>query len=218
MLVKKIIALLTVFIMSSCADYRYQDLDNPFSQYGIKSLTVPMFYNQTSFANVSAPFTREVFRMLSGFKGLRLESGKSNTDATLIGIVTSADSLKIARRSTNSRGVKSILGENSLPDRNDFFVPSVNSLQMSLQIIVMKHPTDEEIKFLKSGLGNGTMISSKIIFTETVPLNSTFTREIFSNEGMQVIGTQNRGAQKITVQSMAKNAATTFRDMILYAF
>ena len=82
----------------------------------------------------------------------------------------------------------------------------------------MKHPTEEEIKFLKSGVGNARMISSKIIFTETIPITASFTREIYSGEGSTVIATQNRGAQKKTVRTMAQNAAVTFRDMILYAF
>lgn len=213
-----ITVLFTVLAASSCADYRFQDQDNPFSQYGIKSLTIPTFYNHTSFANVSAPFTKEVFRMLSGFRGLRLESGKKNTDATLIGVLLSPDSLRDARQTGDLRAVKGIFGSDFVPDRNDFYIPATNTLNMRLRIIVMKHPTDEEIKFLKSGLGQARMISSKIIFTETIPVTASFTREIFNNEGMQVIGTQNRGAQKKIIQTMASNAAVTFRDMILYAF
>lgn len=215
---KKLLILFSLLLICSCADYRYQKQDNPFAQYGIKSLTVPMFYNHSNFSNVSASFTREVFQMLAGFKGLRIESGKKSTDATLIGIISSRDGVRESRLANNTRGIKGIFGDDYLEGRNDFFVPSSNTLSMSLRVIVMKHPTEEEIKFLKSGIGEARMISSKIIFTEVIPVSASFTREIFSGAGNKVIGTQNRGAQKKTIKMMAKNAAVSFRDMILYAF
>lgn len=215
---KKLLILFSLVLVCSCADYRYQKQDNPFAQYGIKSLTVPMFYNHSNFSNVSASFTKEVFQMLAGFKGLRIESGKKSTDATLIGIISSSDGLRDSRRGDETRAVKSIFGDEFIEGRNDFFVPSRNSLYMNLRIIVMKHPTEEEIKFLKSGIGEARVISSKIIFTEVIPVTASFTREIFSGAGNKVIGTQNRGAEKKTIKTMAKNAAVSFRDMILYAF
>lgn len=218
MIQKKLVILFSLLFLSSCADYRYQKQDNPFAQYGIKSLTVPMFYNHSNFSNVSGSFTKEIFQMLSGFKGLRIESGKKSTDATLIGIISSSDKLRDSRRGRGARAVKSIFGSNYIKNRNDFYVPTTNILTLKLRIIVMKHPTAEEIKFLKSGLGEANMISSKIIFTEVIPVTANYTREIYSGVGNKVIGTQNRGAQKKTIRTMAANAAISFRDMILYAF
>lgn len=215
---KILLNLFILLLFSSCADYRYQKQDNPFAQYGIKSLSVPMFYNHSNFSNISSSFTREIFQMLAGFKGLRIESSKQLTDATLIGIISSEDGVRESTIGSDSRAVKSIFGDDFIKDRNDFYVPAKNRLTMRLRVIVMKHPTEEEIKFLKSGVGDARMISSKIIFTETIPVSADFTREIYSAEGNKVIGTQNRGAKKKTIRTMAKNAAVTFRDMILYAF
>lgn len=213
-----LLSLFMLLAFSSCADYRFQQQDNPFAQYGIKSLNIPIFYNHSNFPNLASPFTREIFRMLSGFKGLKIKSGKRTADATLIGIVTSEDSVLASRTSGNLRSVKNIYGQDYLSKRNDFYVPIQSAVGLKLRIIVMKHPTDEEIKILKAGIGKGQLVSSKVIFTETIPVTGSFTREIFSDVGNQVIGTQNRGGQKLIVQKMAKNAAVTFRDMILYAF
>lgn len=214
----KVVIFLCLLFLGACADYRYQKQDNPFSQYGINSLTVPMFYNHSNFPNVSSHFTKEVFKMLGGFNGLKIESGKHTTDATLIGIISSSKGKRESRRGSDTRAVKSVFGDDFIVDRNDFYIPVKNSLNLSLRIIVMKHPTKEEIQFLKSGLGKARMLSSKVIFTETIPVTASFTRETYKSDGNKVIGSQNRGAQKKTIQTMAKNAAISFRDMILYAF
>jgi hypothetical protein len=207
-----------LLLTASCAGYRFQKRDNPFSQYSISSLSVPMFYNHSNFSNISGAFTSEVYQMLAGFKGLKVASGKESTDATLIGIITSRASLKESRLSTGARTAKGIIGEEFAPNRNDFVVPTNNIVQVNLRIVVMKHPTAEEIKLLQTSLGSSPMLSSKIIFTENIPVVGTFTREVYTDEGMEVNSTQNRGAQKTTITNMAKNAAVSFRDMILYAF
>jgi hypothetical protein len=205
-------------LLTACADYRFQKQDNPFSQYGINSLSIPLFYNQSSFSNVSSAFTKEVYQIMTGFKGLKVTHGKGASDAVLIGIISSPASLKDSALATDLRSAKTVLGQNFAKNRNDFYVPSRNNLRLSLKIIVIKHPTDEEIKLLQSGLLDRPFVSSKIIFSENVSVESSYTREIFADEASQVIQTQNRGAQKRTLNEMALNAAVNFRDMILYAF
>lgn len=214
---KKFILILFLFI-SSCADYRYQKLDNPFSQYGIKSLSIPMFYNQSNFENMGPAFTKEIYKMLSGFKGLKIQGGNHNTDATLIGIIDSKDFRRDSRESSGPRSVKNIANSKIGSSRGDFYIPSTNTLMAELRIIVIKRPTQEDIEFLKSNLGKENFISSKIIFRESIPLTSSFTREILLGEGTAVNSTQNRGAERRTIHQMAKSSASTFKDMILYAF
>lgn len=214
----KYLLLLSFILIASCADYRYQKLDNPFSQYGVKSLSIPMFYNQSNFANITPVFTTEIYKMLSGFKGLKVQGGKNSTDAVLIGIIESKDFRKDSRVASNPRSVKNIAPEDIGDSRGDFYIPSTNTLSYSLRLIVMKHPTKEEIDFLKSGLGKENLISSKIIFNETIPLTASFTRETLNGDLSAVNYTQNRGAEKKSIKTMAINSANTFRDMILYAF
>jgi hypothetical protein len=209
-----------IFIMlfsGSCADYRFQTLDNPFYQYGINSISVPMFYNQSNFANVSPAFTKEVYKMLSGFKGLRAQGGNANSDATLIGIIESKDSRKISRRATDPRSVKNIAGSD-LGKRGDFYIPTTNNLSLTLRVIVIKKPSKEEINLLKSNLGKQDFISSKIIFSEVIPVAASFTRELLTGDAGSVNHTQNLGAQRKSLNAMAKSASESFREMILYAF
>lgn len=210
--------LIIALISGSCADYRFQKLDNPFYQYGINSISIPMFYNQSNFSNVSPAFTKEVYKMLSGFKGLKAQTGKNNSDATLIGIIESKDSLKESRTATDPRSVKNIADSDLGTQRGDFYVPSTNTLSMVLHVIVIKKPSLEEIKLLQSNLGKANFISSKIIFKESIPVSTSFTREILTGSSAVVNHSQNMGAQRKSIYTMAKTTAETFREMILYAF
>ncbi|NBR15827.1 MAG: hypothetical protein EBU01_14805 [Crocinitomicaceae bacterium] len=90
--------------------------------------------------------------------------------------------------------------------------------QVFLQVIVIKKPSEEELALLKSGIGDQIHTSSRIIFNETIPLRSLYTREILDNSGVQVVGTQNQGVQRKNLKNLAEQAAINIRDMILYAF
>jgi hypothetical protein len=203
----------------SCAGYRFQQDQNPLAQYGINSLSVPMFYNESNFPEVSPMFTKEIYHLLTSYSGLKVHSGFSlASDAVLIGIIKSSQKRVESQAPLNLRvaqqGARNSIGQS----REDFYVPGSNSLNMSLRIIVIKQPTADELEVLHSSFGEQVAKSSKIIFNETFTLTNSFNREILDNEGTQVVGTQNKGSQFRTQQNMAKEAATLVRDMILYAF
>ncbi|MDP7320357.1 MAG: hypothetical protein QF441_07085 [Bacteriovoracaceae bacterium] len=212
----KISLLLLVFLMG-CAGYRLQNKVNPFSQYGIKTLKVPMFYNHSSFSSVSGDFTREIYKTLLDFKGLRLVT-TGPADAVLVGIIESPEKKKEAISTEASKRVKSTYGDDVLGEkREDFYVPSVSQLNLSLKIIVIKHPTKEEIKFFQKNIMEG-VITSKVIFNERIFLSENFNLKEFQSGSLEVLGTQNRGIQKLALKNMAEQAARSFQDMILYAF
>lgn len=92
-----------------CSGYRFTQQDNPLSQYGIESLSVPMFYNYSNQPHVSGDFTRETYRLLTSFSGLRLVSGYSAaTDAVLIGIIKSPEKIIQTLQATSLRDSKSV--------------------------------------------------------------------------------------------------------------
>ena len=102
--------------------------------------------------------------------------------------------------------------------RQQFYVPGTITMGASLQVIVIKKPSEEDLALLRSGIGSLVKSNSKVIFNESIPLNGSYTRELLDNAGTQVIGTQNQGVQRKTVKAMAEQAAVSVRDMILYAF
>lgn len=211
--------LLVLLFITGCSGYRYSQQDNPLSQYGIESLSVPMFHNYSNQPEVSNHFTREVYRLLSSYPGLKLKSGyHEETDAVMIGIIKTPETIYETVTPMNFR-VAQDRAENAIgKDRQKFYIPGTSDITMYLQIIVIKKPTEEELSLLRSGLGDKVKLTSRIIFNDTVPLRAQYTREIFDDEGVAVTATQNAGIQRKIIRSMAEQAAISVKDMILYAF
>lgn len=178
-----------------------------------------MFYNYSNLGEVQADFTRETYRLLTGFSGLKLNNGYNiNSDAILIGIIKTPEKIAETVRPSNLR-----LAQDKSPNaigtqREKFYIPGTSDVQLYLHVIVIKKPTEEELALLKSGIGDQIKSTSKIIFNEYIPLRIQYTREVLDDAGVQVLGTQNAGVQRKTLKNLAEQAAVSVRDMILYAF
>lgn len=224
-----------LFIVAGCSGYRFSKQDNPLAQYGIQSLSVPQFYNYSNISEASGDFTRETYRLLTEFSGLRLKSGyNKNTDAVMIGIIKTPEKIAETLRPGNLR-VAQQRAQNAVGNvRQNFYIPGTTEVDLYLQIIVIKKPTEEELALLKSGIGDQIRTNSRIIFNEYIPLKAQYTREILDRNspgssgrpvgdtklggGVEVNATQNFGVQRKTIKGMADQAAISIRDMILYAF
>lgn len=208
-----------LFLLSACSGYRFSQQDNPLSQYGIQSLSVPMFYNYSNMSEVHADFTRETYRLLTSFSGLKLINGyKKNADAVMIGIIKSPEKIAETIRPSNPRVAQGKAKESIGTKRERFYIPGTSDVQLFLQIIVIKKPTEEELALLKSGIGDQIKMTSKVIFNELIPLRIQYTREVMDGAGTQIIATQNLGVQRKIVKNLSEQAANSVRDMILYAF
>jgi hypothetical protein len=206
-------------VLFGCSGYRFSQQENPLSQYGIQSLSIPMFYNYSNLSEIQGDFTRETYRLLTGFSGLRLYNGyKPDADAILIGILKTPDKMSETIRATNLRLAKDSAKTAIGSKRQNFSIPGVTDIQLFLQVIVIKNPTEEELALLKSGIGDKISSNSKIIFNELIPLRIQFTREVLDSPGVEVVGTQNAGVQRKSLKVLAEQAAVNVRDMILYAF
>jgi hypothetical protein len=210
--------LLLLVIITSCAGYSFKEKNNPFNQFGIESISVPMFYNHTNFPALSGVFTKEIFHTLSDFKELMIYSGMETTDAVLIGVIESADKKRETVITDGRKSVKNMYGEDIIGEnREDFLLPTTNLLNIRLRLIVIKHPTIEEIKFFQTEIGSKAL-SSKVIFNEVVNLKTSYTLNELDQSAISVLGTQNRSIQRETLHNLALSAANSFKDMILYAF
>jgi hypothetical protein len=215
----KIFLLSALMTLVSCAGYRYSQTNNPLLQYGVESLSIPMFYNFSALPEVSSSFTRETFKLLSGFSGLKIQSGLSaNSDAVLIGIVRSEDKISDVLRSENLRVAQGAASNAIGNDRPEFSIPGATAVSLRLQVIVIKKPTPDELKLLQSEMGEKIPAQGKILFNEVFNIRQSFIREVFDGESVSVVGSQNSGALRRTKDQMAVNAAQQIRDMILYAF
>lgn len=155
--------------------------------------------------------------MISEFNNLKVTSGKIKSDATLVGILESSGKIIDIIVPSAPRSAGNV-GDSSTAERKEFYVPSVSTVNLVLRVIVIKGPSEEEIRFLRSKASTVNFVSSKIIFSETINLSNSFTREIFDGDNNDVIHSQNRGALRKSYIAMSKSAAQTFKEMILYAF
>lgn len=178
-----------------------------------------MFYNYSNLSELQIDFTRETYRLLTGFSGLKLVNGYSkSSDAVLIGIIKTPEKLTDTIRAGNPRVAQEKATTALGKQRQDFYIPGTSDVRLFLHVIVIKKPTEEELALLRSGIGDQIRSTSKIIFNEMVPLQIQYTREVLDKEGVQVTATQNSGVQRKILKNLAEQAATNVRDMILYAF
>lgn len=217
--------ILIIAILTGCSGYKLRSKKNPFSQYGISSLSIPMFHNFSNLPNASAIFTKEIFNSMLDYRELTVRSGFQGTDAVLVGIIESGAKKKNTIITDSQKEVSNIYGEDFIGEgREDLILPTSNRMRLNLRVVIIKHPTKEELDFLKTSIAKDAM-GSKIIFNETIALNGRYNlREILgendaeTRRNIQVLGTQNRGVQQESLKSLAQKAASSFEDMILYAF
>jgi len=90
-------------LLSSCAGYHFNTNNNPLIGYDIKTISVPMFVNRSTFPNLAGPMTKEIILALNDYSGLKVFSGNNDSaDAVLIGIIESNDHFNEAVKTTQS--------------------------------------------------------------------------------------------------------------------
>ena len=212
--------LFALFFLSSCAGYHVRQVQNPFSHFGIKSISIPMFVNQSIVPNVSGIFTQEVHLLLSRYSGLKVYSGyRRDTDAVLLGIVSSGQRVV----EVFQQGDKNLISKDLLSGRNPFYVNSSTSYKMNLRIVLLKRPDPRLINLVQGPLGDHIKGSPQIVLDENFSLGSSFARGIGENslegiEGRSVNFTKSKGWFRIMLKELAKVASERIRKEVLNAF
>jgi hypothetical protein len=215
----KLLIMMILILAQGCAGYRFSQQGNPLAQYGISSLSIPMFYNLSNQPELSGVFTRKASELFSDFPDLKVVSGLSTeTDAVLIGILHSQEKIFQSQVPTVRSSAEFLAPKAIGEKRKDFSVPSATSLRLQVQYVIIKKPTEAELALLRSELGAHIPAQDKVIVNERLPLEIVFNRDFFDEEATAVIGTHNAGIQRKSVEAMATQATAQFRDLILYAF
>lgn len=211
-----------MILLTSCSGYQVVKNQNPFEDQGIYSITVPMFINKSSVSHVSGPFTQETVRMLNSINGLKTYTGEvKNADAILIGVINS----KAKRRDVFQRESEIFTEgelEESIGGRTQFYVPSSTKVTLNVQFYLIKDPTYFEKKLVKSELGKYLTQHPKILFNSNIGVSGTFTREIESTSDIDGAGITNfsrtKHAFEEAIESMAKSAAQSLKQTVIYVF
>jgi hypothetical protein len=211
--------ILSLVLFYSCAGYHVNYNDNPLLSYDIKTLSVPMFINRSVFPHIASPMTQEVVKVLNQYHDLKVIPGEDlGADGVLVGIIESDEKISEVLK-TKSQGFSE--GKNSTGNRLDFYYPNEQSYQLKLRIVLIKNPSENELKLLNSNFTEFMKLHSKVIIDEKISLSNNFSRvanDSTATGGGDVNFVKNEGIFERSIQEVSRNAATSFRDLILNAF
>ncbi|MBP9673795.1 MAG: hypothetical protein KBD63_01760 [Bacteriovoracaceae bacterium] len=211
--------------LTACAGYRIKDKENPFAEYDIQSVSIPYFFNKGVIPNASNAFTSEIIQALSNFPKLNILAGDGKkADAVLLGIITTPQYYTGEMQTVTTSGYRPSeeVAPNATQGRIGFFIPQGTLVKATLNLILIKNPTEDEIKLMTSDLGNKIIGHPKIVFNRLIDVSTTFGREIYDTgaggDETAINMTQNKGNFDRAVKRMAGDAANQFKQTILYAF
>lgn len=215
-------AYLILLTFSGCSGYRFKEISNPFKNYGISSVSVPMFVNQSILPRINVPLTKEIFAILLSYPGLKVHAGENKSaDALLLGVVSSGGRRKEVFKTTGRIFTEGLVQE-SLGERQPFYLPIQTEYGANLQLVLVRKPTKSLVNLIRGKMGKHLVKNSKIIFNETLSLNKSFTRRLYDNlsvdKGGVVNFSQNLGNFEKSMSELAKNAAIQFDQEVLDAF
>ena len=206
--------------MSGCGRYKFVQGHNPFAQYGIESVTIPLFFNKSAIPNTAGVFTSEFFKLLTSYHNLKVYSGvQKNTDALLLGIISSPQYKNETILVEGQKKVQTLVPSGDIGQRNDFFTPTRNKVILTLRVILIKNPTGKDIQLFQSPLIDAIDRHPKVIFDELIPLGISFNREFKPRKKGGVTNlTNNLGILNKSIETLAVNGRNYFKEIIINAF
>ena len=194
--------------------------ENPFAKYGIKSVAVPMFFNQSVLPNTAQSFTAQFFKLLASYRGLKVYSGSTTrADAVLLGVISSSPLLNKTIAVEGHKKAQTLVNPKDIGNRNDFFTPSRNRITLTLKVVLIKNPNWQELEFFQSKISQGAIQHPKVIFNKTVSLSTAFDR-VFKSRGKGGVTnfTNNLGTLNKAVETLALDGRNYFKEIVINAF
>jgi len=211
--------IIVILITSSCAGYKPYINNNPFKNYGIKSISIPIFVNKSVLPAISAKVTRSVVKVLFNYKNLKIYSGENyRADAFLIGIIESNDKINNVFKPGGDKFADGDL-KKSIGSRQSFFIPTNSSYSYNVKIYLIKDPSNNIIKLLKSKIPNNVKIKyPKLIFFKEFTATTAFDRQLKETTSVNSAGlvnfTQAQGNFYDSLDQSASSIATQFNNAV----
>ena len=213
--INKCLVFSLLLINLSCAGYQIVENKNPFAKFNVTELTIPMFVNKTSYANLNSIFTSAVYLQLSKYSDLKLYTGSPDRgSAVLVGIIGQGEAgvdenLKIISKKFIS-GTGNLL--QSIGSREPFYVTTEYSGQLYLYLILIKNPLIDGGKVEED--------FPEVVFQQRINLGYQLTNVLKSNlspdDGGVVNYSNNMGNLKLKMREVAKTAALNLERIIEY--
>ena len=162
--------------------------------------------------------------MLGQYNNLRVVFGEGHeADAVLVGVVHSAVHYRDAYQVAATKFTAGLL-EESIGERNQFYVPTATKYDFTVQTVLIKRPVKEELDLIKSDLGVYLKNHPKIIFNESLALSKTYSHIVADNAGQNpdrggvVNATKNNAIFERSLNEAAVEFSETFKEVIINAF
>lgn len=206
-----------VLTFSSCAGYSFRKQKNPLEHYGIRSISIPNFYNRSQLPRASAIFTSTFVDMFARFKNLNVYTGENeNADAYLIGVISSPNEKHITFTQEGVQLASSVSKDN-IGTREDFLVPSSTNVKAKVEFYLIRNSNYEQVKYLMNK-SDDPFANAEVVFARELPMEFTFSRALFNGEAQAVNQTQSTGNYEQSLRSSAQSIADSFRYEILLTF
>ncbi len=216
----RLLSLSLVLLFISCSGYKIAKNDNNFKKYGVKSISIPMFYNQSILPNVSSVFTKSFTKELNSIRNLNIKSPNSMTvDSYFVGIVRSEKYEKNVIRRNLSNRIKDITPLNA--PNNENLVSIGNSLKLTVEVFLIRRSPDSKsliAKLREQEFPELIRQHPSIILRRSIPISYNFIREIYDSSDSVVNATQYYGTLEKVLDKVSVKAASDFRDSIDYVF
>jgi hypothetical protein len=223
---ERFIYLFSLCFLFGCTGYHFNNATNPLIGYDIRSVSVPMFVNQSVMPQMAGLMTKEIVLSLKDFSGLKVINGdQSDSDAVLLGIVESGNHYSEVIQTTSTAYTNTDTNKNikkSIGNRQDFYYPATTAYTMQLRVILIKRPTKDEIDFLQKNTLGLAKYHPKVVLTEILPITGSFTRVVYDNltpnSGGEVNFVKNKGILEKSLQDSCLQTAKNFKQVVLNAF
>ena len=216
---QKMIYIFILMGLFSCSGYRVQRKGNPFEEYGVKTVSIPMFVNQSIYPKANVPFTREIKALLSSYPDLSIVTKPSSkVDALLVGIVSSENRYNEAYKTTATN----FQSGTTIGNRAGIYVPTATQYRISVKIMLIKDPNLEDVKLFKSKLGKFMNNHPNVVFSRDFTYTGSFNRDARPTDNPDSGGivnyTNSRRYFDQTIQSLAESNARELEELVINVF
>lgn len=222
------ILIIATMILASCSGYHFKKVDNPFGDFEIKTLQIPMFINRSIFPSLNSYLTQEITNVLGLYPGLKIVGPNTDSDAVLIGIIESKRNTGLAIRPNGTDPTAGELKATMGKNRQDFYYNTNSILYFKLRLILIKNPTANELAFFTGPVVDEAgikLIHPKIIFNQVLSGEEGFARENkpiylsdLKNSSGDINFVKTLGNMEAGLRGATQAVGESFRQVILHVF
>ena len=211
-------------LLSSCSAYHFKKNKNPLAIYGIKSLDIPLFSNQSILPRVSEVLTSEVHHVLSKYKDMKIYSyANPSADGILVGIISTKDKRYQVYKTASRAYPTAELADSFGQGRKAFYLPQTTNYDLSVRLILIKGTDIAEVsELLQNGYLHSLKFHPKVMWEEEFGMTGGFARGLFDtlnpDSGGVVNYTNSEGNFEKSLRAVAKELGRRLKEEVLDVF